>query len=259
MLALLPTLLAALLIGACLGLLGSGGSTLTVPALVYVASQDEKTAIAGSLFIVGTVALAGALLRLRSGLVRPVPLLVFGIVSAAAAATAAHLARDVSGELQLTVFAMTMVIAASLMLRGADGESAHTPRPVLLAFAGLASGALTGFVGIGGGFLIVPSLHVVAGLPLREAIATSLAIIALNAYTGFAAYALDASGHGIELDARVLATFAAVGVVGAIAGSRLSARLPQRVLKRIFALIMLLIGSAILLDAATASWTRLRP
>lgn len=237
----------AILVGLSLGLLGSGGSILAVPVLVYVLGLEEKTAIASSLAIVGSVALAGAILAAARRRVDGRSVLLFGLPGMAGTAAGAQLARHVSGTFQLAVFALFMLGAATLMLRGRPPREREGRRhAVRLALDGIAVGAVTGFVGIGGGFLIVPALVVVGGLPMSLAVGTSLWIIAINAFTGFVRYLPVLESLGLELDASLLLPFIAVGAVSSLAGNHYGARIPQARLRRIFGAALVLLGIYVL-------------
>ena len=180
----------AALIGLSLGLLGGGGSILTVPILVYVLGFEAKEAIAASLVVVGATSLFGALGHWRAGRVRPRTALAFGLVAMLGAFAGARLAGLLSGTLQLAVFAVVMLAAAVSIFRGrAEGDESAPPRPLpLIVLAGLAVGVLTGVVGVGGGFLIVPALVLLARLPMKQAVGTSLVVIAMNSAAGFTGY-----------------------------------------------------------------------
>lgn len=243
--------LGALAIGLALGLLGSGGSILTVPVLVYLLGQDEKTAIAGSLFIVGAIAAAGGVQFAWRQRVDWRSVLLFGLPGMAGTYLGAWLGGLVSGALQLAVFAGVMLLAAALMFRPPvvkDGP--HSPRSGWkVALDGVAVGILTGFVGVGGGFLIVPALVLLGGLPMHLAVGTSLVIITLKSFTGFAKY-LDVLGDlGLALDWRILLIVTGVGVAGSFAGRLLGNRISQARLQRIFALFLVVIGLWILVQS----------
>jgi uncharacterized membrane protein YfcA len=152
--------LGAMAIGVSLGLLGSGGSILTVPVLVYLIGQDEKLAIAGSLAIVGAIALAGSLPYLKKKLVDWRTVVLFGIPGMAGTYIGAWLATWVSGLVQLALFAVVMLLASWQMLKPVVlDDTPHEPREVWkIGLDGLLVGVLTGLVGVGGGFLIVPAL-----------------------------------------------------------------------------------------------------
>ena len=178
--------LCALAIGLTLGLLGSGGSILTVPVLVYLLGQPEKVAIAGSLAIVCAIALVGAVPYARQRLIDWRSVVLFGLPGMAGTWLGAWAAQFVSGALQLFVFALVMLAAAWSMFRAPPAADGRGPRHAGLVVAdGLAVGALTGFVGVGGGFLIVPALVLLGGLTIQRAIATSLLVIAMKSAAGF--------------------------------------------------------------------------
>jgi len=150
----------AIAIGVSLGLLGSGGSIITVPVLVYLLGQDEKIAIAGSLFVVGNIALAGSLQYVRAGLIDWRNVFVFGVPGMMGTYLGAMIAAFVPGIVQLSVFALVMLLASYMMLRPVIlANEVHEPRESWkIASDGLFVGVITGLVGVGGGFLIVPAL-----------------------------------------------------------------------------------------------------
>lgn len=233
----------AALIGLSLGLLGGGGSILTVPVLVYVLGFAAKPAIAMSLPVVGITSLVGAGLHWRLGNVRVTTALTFGLLAMAGAFAGAKLAVFLSGGVQLALLAGVMLAAAGSMLRGNRGEAdtGARPRLALLIPVALGVGVLTGLVGIGGGFLVVPALVLLARVPMRQAVGTSLLVIAMNSASGFAGYIGTA-----DLDWRFLAGFTTAAVVGALAGTALAARVPQASLKRGFAVFLLVMGAFVL-------------
>ena len=249
----------ALVIGLCLGLMGSGGSILTVPILHYVVGQPEKAAFAGSLLIVGCIALFGGMQSMWRGRVQWRSVLWFGLPGMAGTWFGAILSVLVSGTVQLALFDVVMLLAAWFMLR---------PRPQQLQLAtvdaaktgkgqtgialwrvvlyGLLVGVLTGFVGVGGGFLIVPALVLLGRLPMHRAIGTSLVIITMQSFSGFVKYLDVLKQLHIRLDYTVLAWFAAIGVLGSLIGGSLGSRVPQAALQRAFAILLLLAGVGIL-------------
>ena len=235
----------AALIGLSLGLLGGGGSILTVPVLVYVLGIAAKPAIAMSLPVVGVTSLVSAALHWRFGNVRVRTAIPFGLLAMAGAFAGAKLSVLMSGTAQLALLAVVMLAAAGSMLRGgavrAGGKPAPAPRLALIVPVALGVGVLTGLVGIGGGFLVVPALVLLAGVPMKEAVGTSLLVIAMNSVSGFAGYL-----GTVTLDWGFLAGFTAVAVVGALAGTALVARVPQATLKRVFALFLLVMGAFVL-------------
>jgi uncharacterized membrane protein YfcA len=243
----------AVAIGLSLGLLGSGGSILTVPVLVYLIGQDEKVAIAGSLFVVGTIALVGSLQFIRAKLVDWHNVLVFGLPGMAGTYIGAALAAYLSGIMQLTLFAGVMLLASWFMLRPFDLGSggAHEPRAIWkIAGDGLGVGVLTGLVGVGGGFLIVPALVLLGGMAMHRAVATSLVIIAMKSYSGFYKYTDVLEAQNLELDWKTLMIVTGLGIAGSLAGGRLANRLPQNTLKKSFGIFLIVMGIYILIRSA---------
>lgn len=246
----------AVIIGVSLGLLGSGGSILTVPVLVYLFGQDEKLAIAGSLAVVGVIAVIGAVTAFRRHQFDVRAWLSLGVPGLGGAALGAWSSHFVSGRVQLATFALIMLTAGAAMLRRpADPAPAlpsapeRTPPalPLLLAI-GAILGVITGFVGVGGGFLIVPALVLAARLSPQQATGTSLGVIALNSAVGFAAHYRDLSMGGLQLDWITLSAIAAVGVVGSVVGQRLAHRLSAAMLRRLFGIAVIVIAVAMLGD-----------
>ena len=254
----------AFLVGVSLGLLGGGGSILTVPILVYVLGLDPKSAIATSLLVVGLTSLVGAFrhgghgnLDLRVGL----SFGMAGIVGASAGSRVAAL-DAVPGGVLLAAFALLMVVVAALMLRpprasrnrtGGTGDPAADPpaasrRPVsapAVAGYGLLTGLLTGLLGVGGGFVIVPTLLLVARLPMHLAIGTSLLVIALNCGAGLAGFLGKVPIHwGLAL------VFGAASIAGSVVGANWAARTRPERLRRGFAVFVLLAGVAMLVEQA---------
>lgn len=244
----LYALLGAVLIGLTLGLLGSGGSILTVPVLVYLAGEPDKVAIAESLAIVGAIAAVGAVPYARQRTVDWRSVLFFGVPGLAGTYAGATLSRLVPGAAQLALFGVVMLAAAVLMFRGRGGlEGEHAPQAAWkLAAQGVGVGVMTGLIGVGGGFLIVPALVLLGGLPMRVAVGTSLTIIALNSATGFTKH-LDVLGDaGLGVDWHLIGVFAAIGIVGSLVGSRVSRLVPQATLRRGFAVFLVAMGVFIL-------------
>jgi len=237
----------ALFIGLSLGLLGSGGSILTVPVLVYLFGQDEKLAIASSLAIVGTIAFAGGLDYWHKRLIDWKAIILFGIPSMLASYLGAFLAVYLSGIFQLVIFAFIMFIAAVFMFRNNNlHQVSEQISSLKIISSGVGVGVMTGIIGIGGGFLIVPSLILFAGLAMRGAIATSLVIITLNAYTGFFKYLQVLALNNIQLDWMVIITVSTIGIIGTFIGHYLCHKIPQAKLKYYFAYFILLMAVFIL-------------
>lgn len=238
-------LLLGALIGLSLGMLGGGGSILTVPALVYLLGQDPHAAVSASLVIVGLNATTGALLHRRAGNVRMRSALLFGGSGLLAAFAGARLSALLPGPLLLVLFALLMLVVATFMLRGAatapvaDRHAAPVGWKVLLG--GLAVGFLTGFLGVGGGFLIVPALVLILGMPMRDAVGSSLVVIALNSAAGLLGHLGE---HGVSW--LLVGLLLAGGLPGLLVGARLAQRLPIARLRQGFAVMVVLLGVTLL-------------
>jgi len=242
----------AILIGVSLGLLGSGGSILTVPVLVYLIGQDEKVAIAGSLFCVGSIAAVGSLQYLRVRLIDWRSVFIFGVPGMVGTYLGALIAAYVAGIVQLALFSLVMLLASYMMLRPVKlTDKPHEPRATWkIAADGLIVGVITGLVGVGGGFLIVPALVLLGGLPIHTAVATSLVIIALKSYSGFYKYIDVLDAQDLALDWPTLFLVTGLGIVGSFAGARIARRMPQEKLKRGFGYFLILMGIYILARSA---------
>ncbi len=240
--------LGAVAIGLALGMLGSGGSILTVPVLVYFVGEPDKVAIAESLAIVGLIALVGAIPYSLQGLVVWRSLWLFGIPSIVGTYLGAWMSQWVSGAMQLSLFAVVMLLAAWMMVRNPKHASqAPHPRPFWkIALDGLVVGALTGLVGVGGGFLIIPALVVLGGLTMQQAVGTSLWLIALKSGSGFWKYMQLLPTQGYSINWEVIGMFSLIGSIGSMMGNRIAVRLPQSRLRRGFAVLLVLMGAFIL-------------
>ncbi len=235
-------------IGLCLGLLGSGGSIITVPVLVYLVGQDEKIAIAGSLAIVGIVAFAASTNYMWKRQVDWRLVLLFGLPGMLGTYLGAWASGWVSGLFQLAVFALVMLLASYFMLSPIATEPTITGKRNIYRIGGEGTvvGAITGFVGVGGGFLIVPALVLLGGLSMHRAVATSLVIIAMKSFIGFVKYIDVLEQQKLFVDWNVVVLVSAIGVLGSVVGNMLSARVPQMLLKKIFAVFLILMGLYIL-------------
>ncbi len=242
-----------LVIGALVGLLGSGGSILAVPALVYAAGQDLPQAVATSLLVVGITAIVALLPRISARQIAWRIALMFGAAGAVTAFAGAAVNRLLPDDVVLGLFALLMVGAGIRMLQekpatgaacAVDGGGINWRRCVPRTLAGgLVVGFLTGLLGVGGGFLIIPVLVVVLGLSMETAIGTSLLIVAMNSAAGFAAHAGDAS-----LDVPVTITFTAAAVLTALAVGRAAVRSDTARLRRWFAYLVFAVAAAILVQ-----------
>ncbi|MFB6624018.1 sulfite exporter TauE/SafE family protein [Streptomyces sp. NPDC056374] len=251
----------SLLIGVSLGVLGGGGSILTVPILVYLAGQGTKEAVATSLFVVGVTGLAALVPHARARRVRWRTGLLFGAFSMAGAYGGGRLAEYVPGTVLLVGFAVMMLATAAAMLRRPRGGALHGLRAAApgkggrglagLAAKGLAVGAVTGLVGSGGGFLVVPALAVLGGLPMGLAVGTSLLVIAMNSFAGLA-------GHlaGVTIDWGLALAVTGAAVIGSTVGARLAGRIAQDTLRAAFGWFVVLMGVLVLAQQLPpAAWT----
>lgn len=239
----------ALLVGLSLGLLGSGGSILTIPIFHYALGLGVKESIGMSLGVVSATAFIGTL---RHWYQRNVDLRALGIFAPAAVLSTyggAWLSRVVPPGVQMIGLALAIATAAILMwsggasslVAGVEAPGRKSPRPEALIGIGLGLGFMTGILGVGGGFLIVPALVVLLGLEVRKAIGTALGVIALDATAGFVGYL-----PGIRVDWALIGGFTGMAVVGVFAGAALVPRLSQQQLRRGFALFLVAIALLIL-------------
>jgi uncharacterized membrane protein YfcA len=242
-----------LAVGLSLGLVGGGGSILAVPILVYILGEEVKDATTASLLIVGATALAGAADHARRGRVHVRTASFFGAAGSVGAVAGTAVNRIASSETILFLFALLLLAAAYGVLRTQDGfERPEAPvrgRRLWLEIvpAGLGVGVLTGFFGVGGGFVIVPALVLLLGLPMQVAVGTSLLVIALTSAAAFAAHLSSGS-----LDWAVALAFTAAGVAGALAGSRLAARVSSTGLRHAFAVLLSVVAVFLLVANAVA-------
>jgi len=241
----------ALVIGLSLGLLGGGGSILTVPVLVYVLQYGMKQAVPMSLVVVGVTSLFGAVSHHRLSNVRWNAALTFGPAAIVGAVVGARLvAPHVSSRVQLILFAILMLVAAVSMffgpaLWGGKGvEETTRPRRSLVGTAVLGGmvGFLTGFIGVGGGFLYVPALVLMGGLAMKEAVGTSLVLIIMSCIAGFISYL-----GMVTIDWGATGLFTLLAIVGVLAGSRLGTRVSHADLRRGFAALLVVMGIVVLL------------
>lgn len=237
----------AAIIGISLGLLGGGGSILAVPILVYVVGMEAKTAIAASLLVVGTTSLIGALRHWRAKNIDVRTAVVFGVVSMAGSFLGGLVAAYLSDTFQLTLFAVVMLAASVSMFRSRNDEATApaAPRLALVITAAAVVGLLTGVVGVGGGFLIVPALVLFSGVSMTRAVGTSLLVIAMNSASGFLAYA----GH-VNIDWSYTVVFTSIAIAGVFVGSAVVPYVSQSVLKRSFAAFLIVVAAFILLQSS---------
>ncbi|MEK2687701.1 sulfite exporter TauE/SafE family protein [Bdellovibrio sp. GT3] len=247
----------AVVIGLSLGLLGGGGSILAVPLLVYLFKVPAGTATFYSLFIVGLTSAVGFVKAAQAKQVNLSALAVFAIPSMAGVLVVRRLilptvptvvdfsVGSISKDaLILIAFAVVMLMASVAMIKPRAKETSQQKDPLWIsAGKALSVGAVTGFVGAGGGFLIVPALVVMNSLPMKIAVGTSLGIIALNSFFGFFS---DAIG-GMSVDWSFVLKISALAVVGIVSGQQLGKRTSDTKLKPMFGVFVLIVGAAILL------------
>jgi uncharacterized protein len=239
------TIALAVFVGIALGLLGGGGSILTVPLLAYVAGMDAKQAIATSLLVVGVTSAVGAVSHARAGRVQWRTGLIFGAAGMAGASAGGLLARFIPGTILLIGFAVMMIATAIAMLRGRKNVEAsdgtHRMPVVKIVAEGLIVGLVTGLVGAGGGFLVVPALALLGGLPMPIAVGTSLIVIAMKSFAGLAGYLAS-----VQIDWAVAGAVTAAAVAGALIGARLTAMVNPDALRKAFGWFVLAMSSVIL-------------
>ena len=254
-------IIGAIIVGLILGLLGSGGSAVMVPILVYLVGHDAKVSIAESMAIVGAISMTGAVPFARQKQVDWRSVFLFGLPAMIGAFIGAWLGGLATDEVQLTVFGGVLLLAAGLMIIKAFGKNTAAkaadapkmpdltlPRILLIALEGASVGVLTGFVGVGGGFLIVPALLILGKLPMRTAIGTSLIIIVMNSTVGFFKYQHILSEQHLSVDWPTIGIFIAVGVIGCFIGQKLNSQLNQRALQQVFAVFLVLIGGFVIVE-----------
>lgn len=236
----------ALAVGLVIGLLGGGGSILALPIFLYVFEVPPKPAVAMSLAVVGMSAAVGFLSHWRQGTVNFRIALPFGALAMAGAFVTARLAHAVPARVQLAMFAAFAMTAAALMLRDSlvtPYESVPVDRAPArfsgsLAAQAVGVGVLTALIGAGGGFVVVPALVLLARLPVRVAVGSSLLIITMNATSGFVGYIGE-----VPIAWPLVGAFTGVAAVGAMTGARLMRFVPQRHIKQAFAVMILVFGS----------------
>lgn len=241
------TLTAAMLaiaIGMVLGVLGGGGSILAVPALTMILHFAPKEAVVISLSMVAIAASTGAVGAFMRGTLPLAAGLIVGLAATVGAFIGGFAGARLADATQLRMLGIVMLVAATLMFRRPVTHSSPAARrslPVLL-LVGFPLGMLTGLIGVGGGFLIVPALVIVARLPMREAAGASLVVIAMAAASGLAGYL----GH-TPLALSFVIPFAMTAAVGTVAGGWIAHRLPRHRLRQVFAVTLVVLGSYVLI------------
>jgi len=243
----------AALVGVSLGLLGGGGSILTVPILTYVLGMAPREAIAASLFIVGATSAVSMIGHARAGRVRWKAGALFGVAGMIGAFAGGVLGGFVPGAVLMILFAIMMIVTATAMIRGRKDRGTGAPdtahsRPILrILIDGFLVGAATGLVGAGGGFLIVPALNLLGGLPMAIAVGTSLLVIAMKSFAGLGGYLFS-----VQLNWPIVLAFTATAIAGSFAGVALAGRIPERALRKGFGVFVLVMGAFVLIQEVPA-------
>jgi len=242
----------AFFVGLVLGLLGGGGSILALPAMVYLFHVKAELATAYSLFIIGSASLIGTFQNVRNRLVQPKTALLFSIPAVIAVAFSRqvllpglpaeiHIGSQLVFEKNIFImilFAILMVMASIPLIRGVkERAGAKRPRPGILMVFGAIVGIISGMVGAGGGFLIIPALSIFMKIPIKTAIATSIMIISINSLAGFATEMFRP-----DIDWTFLLTFTLIAAIGLLAGLYLNKKINPDKLKRGFGFFVLSIG-----------------
>lgn len=246
-LTLVMTLLLSVLIGISLGLLGGGGSILTVPILTYVAGMNPKEAIAASLFVVGVTSTVSTVNHARKKRVQWRTGLVFGAAGMAGAFGGGLLGGRIPGTILMMAFALMMVATSLAMIRGRKNPTGaphqgNLPVPKVI-LEGLVVGLVTGLVGAGGGFLVVPALALLGGLSMPVAVGTSLVVIAMKSFAGLGGYLT-----AVSLDWALVGGVTTAAVLGSFIGARLAGRIPETTLRKGFGFFVLAMGVFVLIQ-----------
>jgi len=240
-------LLLATLVGISLGLLGAGGSVLALPILRYAAHLPTSVAVPMSLATVGTVSLVGVFSAALQGRVRWKKGLAFALIGSLGTLLGVGLAGQLAEWVQMLAFLLVVLVTAGRMLRPARPAEVSAKAPSLgvadMVLRALSVGMLTGVVGVGGGFLIVPALVLLFGFSIREATATSLLVIAFNSGVGLAAYS-----QAVELDWGLGLRFTAAALIGMFSGQALARKVPAAGLQRLFGLLLLGVAALIVVQ-----------
>ena len=246
---LIIALMLAVLVGVSLGLLGGGGSILTVPILTYLLGMEPRDAIAASLFIVGVTSAVGVFSHAKAARVRWKTGLIFGAAGMVGAFAGGIAGGYIPGAVLMLLFAAMMIATATAMIRGRKPEAAPAAAttkelPLFrILLDGFAVGIATGLVGAGGGFLVVPALNLLGGLPMAVAVGTSLLVIAMKSFAGLSGYLFSA-----HIDWPVVLGFTALAVAGSFVGARLAGRVPERTLRKGFGWFVLAMGAFVLVQ-----------
>lgn len=247
--ALILALLAGALVGLALGALGGGGSVLAVPALIYLLGFTPAAATTASLVIVTATSLTALYAHARTGDVRWKAGALFAAAGLLPAAAAGAAAARLPQPVLTAAFAAIATLAAAKMLRPSRASTGQTPvvQPAKAAGTGAGLGALTGLLGVGGGFLAVPALVTVLAFEMQAAVGTSLLVISANSMASLVTRGATTAG----IDWAVMGPFTGAAILGAWDGKRLAAKVTGTLLQRTFALVLLAVAAFMLIDALT--------
>lgn len=263
----------AIFIGVAVGLLGGGGSILTTPLLVYVVGFDPKQAITASLFVVAVTSIFGLIGHARAGRVIWRTGLIFGAAGMVGAFIGGQIGALLPGALLLAAFSVMMGITAVAMIRGRKkvAGKAHKGLPLFrIILDGLVVGLVTGLVGAGGGFLVVPALALLGGLAMPNAVATSLLVVAMKSIAGFFGYALSFGGGSVvswnpetQINWTITLIVTGAAIIGALIGSVIVGKIPPDKLRMGFGWFVMImavfilsqqIGAAVIEFATGGPW-----
>jgi uncharacterized membrane protein YfcA len=245
MLPVIIDILLGFIIGLTLGFLGGGGSILTVPALVYIVGQSPQAAVTASLMIVGINSAMGAFFHRSQGTQNWQVALIFGGAGMVVSYLSAGLSKLLPSTVLMILFAVLMLVVGGLMIFSKPPKNQQQSQHnwLVTLVSGAAVGVLTGFLGVGGGFLIVPALVMLVGLPMRQAVGTSLIVIAMNSLAGFLGHL-----NGASIDMVVVTIFVVAGLFGSISGTKLAKLIKPDQLRTSFALFVMVLAVFLLYD-----------
>ena len=237
-------ILGAVLIGLSLGLLGSGGSIITVPLLIYIADEPTKLAIAESLFIVGCISAFSAISYIKKGLINWQFVMLFGFPSMIGTYLGAWISQYFSDVFQLLTFSIVMLIASRSMFSQVNSTSFTSlpPRNLFIIITGILVGALAGFVGVGGGFLIVPALFLLGNIPFKQAVGSSLIIITMQSFIGYVKYQHVLEKFDLTMNWNTVSVIVFMGILGSILGVRINHKISQQKIRKFFGVILIFLG-----------------
>lgn len=236
----------AMLVGFSLGLMGAGGSIIAVPILMLLMEMSEKVAIKHALIIVGMISLVGAINGLRKNLIDAKVLTYFALSSLPLASVGALVGHALPNGWQTAILVALMLISAFKMVASKTLDSNTQKSLLIVLISGGIAGFVTGLVGIGGGFLIVPALVLYAGLNMQQAVANSLVLIAINAAAAFVT--LNIAIDSLPTDWLVVSVMSISGVIAVVGGQLIAAKINQQILKRGFAICLLGVSVALLVN-----------